>query len=752
MKKALIFLLLVFAFNTIAQTETKTAAWQVKKYDLTVSLPQNPADRAMNVKAVLSLQNVGNAAGSRITLRVSDKAEVAAVKVNDAAVTSSKGEEKIGSSSRNLQRIIITMPSASPGTSFSIAVDYKLKVEENSGLNALSPVGSQFLPLSFWYPTPNSWYNLRGADHAPFRLQVNAGSETVLSSGLALGNTFEQKLNSQPFFVTGSWDAVESDGMTAYVPKGVSEDEKKRAQELLALAAGAKTFTSGLLGSTPDAPVRLVAVKRGAGFADAGIILLDYASFRRQKIDAQTAMTIAESIVKIWLGNQRQVRGEGFGVITEGLAKYVANQFIEKQFGKDVADAERLRQRTAYSNIVRTDLPLSASSPLDGTYYTSVSTKGAMVWRLLAQNIGPEKFWQIAREQLQAETFNLKVFRAALAAQGDSAIMDYLFDQVTDMDMMVGLPQTRGAEQVVALRNSGGIDANVTVSATTDKGEKLTAQTRVPARGFSEAVFKTSVKIVRVEVDAEKLYPQTDVANDIVPKEFTESNLLVTVKRNFDSQKYAEAEKNARTILNFAPRLDEARTWLGRALILQNKTAEADKEFKAALAEKLPTAFTLAWANLGLGEIAAKTGQNAAAVGHFTQAVKADAEYGSTLAARSARAKVESGVAADDDGVKAFFTQFDKAVLTGRKSEVDAFIMPGEITRFSGGAVAGQPEVWQTRVARAEKLDANRTMVETELTVRRLGAAADETGTAVFMLAKMGNVWKLAGVEVFEVR
>src|SRR6185369_10887560 len=83
---------------------------------------------------------------------------------------------------------------------------------------------------------------------------------------------------------------------------------------------------------------------------------------------------------------------------------------------------------------------------------------------------------------------------------------------------MVGLPQQRGGDWVSALRNLGSIDVTVTVAATTDKGEQLTTEATVPAKNFGEAVFKTPAKIVRVEVDPDKLYPQLYYGNDAFPR------------------------------------------------------------------------------------------------------------------------------------------------------------------------------------------------------------------------------------------
>ncbi|NMS37757.1 hypothetical protein, partial [Vibrio parahaemolyticus] len=72
-----------------------------------------------------------------------------------------------------------------PGGSIEAAVEYKFQVKDNSGLAALSPIGSQFLPLSFWYPTPNSWFFARGADYAPVKINVTAAPGTqAVSAGI----------------------------------------------------------------------------------------------------------------------------------------------------------------------------------------------------------------------------------------------------------------------------------------------------------------------------------------------------------------------------------------------------------------------------------------------------------------------------------------------------------------------------------------------------------------------------------------
>ena len=746
-QSAIIFSFLFFTFSVFAQDDSRASiTWQVQKYDITASLPQTETDRNLTVKVVLSLKNVSSGAASTLSLRINSSAEISAVSVNGATTEFSKREEKINANS-SFQKIVIRVPSTQPNQTLSATLDYKLNVKENSGLNALSPVGSQFLPLSFWYPTPNSWYFARGADFAPFSLKVNsANGLTVLSSGVENANAFEQKINGQPFFIAGNWDKVDVTGVSVYVPKGADTEAQKRANELANLVSEAKTFTANLLGTAPDVPLKIIAVKRGAGFSSGGTIFVDDSVFRRQKIDSNTAMTIADSVVKIWLGNVVNVNGDAYGVIREGLSRYIATEFLESKYGKDVADIERLRQRTAYAAISKRDAPLNIVSPLDDFYYPEVANKGAMIWRLLAKKVGQDAFFNILRANMKDGNLQLSKLRSAFSAQKE--LLDYAFDQVTDTNLLVGLPQTNGAETKVALRNTGVIEATVNVVATTSNGEKLTAQATIPAKSFGEVSFKTPNKIVRTEIDGDKLYPQTNYSDDVAPQEFDESDLLLAVKRAFDKQEFGNAEKFARTVLQSAPRFDDVRILLARALLAQGKITDADKEFRAVLDEKLPTARSLAWANEGLGEVALKTAQNAQAAKSFEEAIKADAEYGATLAARAGRNKA-NGATAIDESIKSFFAQFDKAAISGSKANVDALIVAGEIARFAGGVAGAQ--TWQTKILQVDKTDVNNALVEVNLNIQLLNKNA-ESGTAVFRLAKVGKDWKLSGVEIFEVR
>jgi hypothetical protein len=727
-------------------TTAASATWQVQKYDINATLPQSESDRYMTVKALLSVKNISAAPASTLTLRISSAAEISAVNVGGSVADFSKREEKINTSA-SLQRIVIRIPSVQQGGATSVTVDYKLNVKENSGAGQLSPLASQFLPLSFWYPTPNSWYFARGADYAPFHLSVNApAGMTVTSSGADSANSFDQKLAGQPFFTTGNWEIVNQNGAIVYAPKGAAVDQTRSA-ELASLAVEAKTFVSNFLGLNLDTPIRIVGVRRGSGFTSGGTLLVDEGVFRRQKIDSQSAMSVAESVAKLFIGNAVVINGNGQGVLREGLPRYIATQFLESKYGKDIADIERMRQRNAYAAVVNRDSPLSTVAPLDDYYYPEVANKGAMVWRLLAKKIGSDEFANALRGTVKDGQIDLTEVRSSFSSQKD--FLDYMFDQVTDMNLLAGLPQVSGGETKVALRNTGSVDVTVNITATPESGEKLSAPTTIRAKSYGEVSFRTVSKIARVEIDTDKLYPQTNYSDDTAPRETTDSDLQLAVKRSFDKQDYTAAVKIARSVLRDYPRFDDVRILLGRSLLGLNQNADAEKEFRTVLDEKLPSARSLAWANVGLADIASKSGQTTQAAKYAEDAIRADAEYGASLAARNIRTRVNFATPTDDS-VKAYFSQFDKAAAGNRKAEIDTMVVPGDATKFANG-ISGQTEQWQTQVKQIDRIDANNIWVETNLTIKLLNKE-QQSGTVVYRLAKVGGSWKLSSVDMFEVR
>ena len=750
-----LFVAALVPIRSLAQDEAR-ALWQVTNFDITVN---SLSERALSARAVLAVRNVGRGAGSTLTLRINAKAEVKNINIGNATASYRSQPEPRG----NAQRLTIVLPgSVAANESVVATVEYRLPVDENSGLAAISPVGSQFLPLSLWYPMPNTSFAVRGADYAPFRLTVNAPN--ALSSGTekstAGNSSFEQTLNAQPFFVIGNWDRVDGQGnakaISAYLPKGTVADERKQAETLIALAADAVSFYAAMFGPAPDVPIRLVATKRGAGFDDAGTILVSEGAFRRNKVDAATALGIAEAVARIWIGGATPVRGEGNGVVREGMVRFLATLFLEKQFGAEAAAEERSRERLAYAAIAKRDAPLSRTTPQEPIYFNSVANKGAMVWRLIDHLVGREQFVTAVRGLLSGaktdtEGFSLARARAMLVERGGAPlkeVIDQEFDQPTDMDLLMGLPQQQGAQWTAALRNLGSFAAKVNVAGTTSTGQRLLSQVTIPPHDFGQVTFQTASKIVQTEVDPEKFYPQLDYSNDAAPRTVEVVSSLGEAMRLFGTRiRKAEATPGS-----YFTAANAGSEYFWRVHGFSNKIDEAEREFRQLADEKFPTAATLAWVSVGLGEISLRRGQPKDAARFFTEAVRADAEYASTLAARAARVRTEAagGSPPIDESAATFIGQLDAAIRSGRQNEIAPMVVPGELARFIRGAVGTQPEIWQTRVLRTEQLDANQIAVDVAMQTKQLGV--EHSGTAVFILARVGGAWKLNAIEFFEVR
>ena len=432
---------------------------------------------------------------------------------------------------------------------------------------------------------------------------------------------------------------------------------------------------------------------------------------------------------------------------------------LEKQFGKDATQSELLRERILYAAVAQRDSPLARANQLDDTYFGSVPNRGAMFWRLVDRRLGHDAFVEILKGSLQssktdANGLTLSGLRKVIVERGGEpfkVLLDQQLDQVIDTDLLVGLPQSRSGQWVSALRNLGSIDVTVSVGATTETGERLVADATVPAKNFGEVIFKTTNRIIRVEVDPEKLYPQIDYGNDTMPRVKDLPDALNETTLALGAQDFVKAEGVAREMLMSAPRLQEGRILLARSLLGQNKLDEAEKLFRVSLDEPLPFSATLAWANIGLGEISMKRNQPADAAKRFNEAVFASRDYPSSLAARSARLRAEAAAnnaPPIDESVRQFATQFSQALVSGKKSELESRIIAGELVRFINASIG--TETWETRVLRTEQLSGDLVAADVSITAKKLGK--EGTGTAVFILARTPAGLKLSAIDLFEVR
>lgn len=752
-----------------------TPVWQVTNYEITVTLPAAEARQPVEFRVTINARNVG-AAGRSFTARIAPEAEIKTVTVGNQAATFERGTDAVA----KLQQARVRLPEdVATNGNVAVTFDYRLSLERNNGLAAHSAEETQMLPSAAWYPTPNTQFAPRGADAAPYRLTVRGAgaNQSVVSggnaSGDAAGRSFQQTLNTQPFFAVGRRTAIEGTGATqnisAHLYEGADDAERARANSLIKFASDARLYFAEVFGASVAMPLRIVAVRRGAGFDAGGVMLVDAAAFSREKLDAALALSLAEGIAHTYIGGMLPVRGEGSGALREGLARHLALSFIERAIDAPAADIERARERTAYTSIATRDAPLAQLTPLFDNSFATASIKGASVWRLIERTMGREAFigklrasFQSARERQGGDgALTLAGVRAALlagAAEDDAlrAVIAYAFDQPTEMDLLVGIPVKAGAgsEQRLALRNTGALPVRVTVVAHTGAGAPLTAEVAIAAKDYGEAVFPASANITRVEIDPQKFYPQTDYANDVAPKAPEPGAIFIEATNAFNRADYVDAEAKARLALARLPRMSEARITLARALLALNRLDEAEREFKLALDDSLPLAATLAWGHIGLGEISLRRNQAVDAARRFDSGVRANAGDATNLQARDGRLRAEAAARSTaptvNEAARSFVQRLDAALKSGRKAEIDQLLLDGELALFSRGIVGNQPEIWTSEVRRTESLGGGRTAVDVRITARLLGR--DQAGTAVYVLTDTPAGLRLADVQLFEVR
>src|SRR5205085_12190194 len=93
-----------------------------------------------------------------------------------------------------------------------------------------------------------------------------------------------------------------------------------------------------------------------------------------------------------------------------------------------------------------------------------------------------------------------------------------------------------------------------------------------------------------------------------------------------------------------------------------------------------------------------------------------------------------------DEQIRTAVADLDAAIRGGRKAEIDALLVPGELSNFSKGIIGTQPDVWQTRALRTDQLSPDRFAADATLTARTLGQ--ERSGPAAYVFARTPAGWK----------
>lgn len=455
------------------------------------------------------------------------------------------------------------------------------------------------------------------------------------------------------------------------------------------------------------------------------------------------------------------VKARSAAFLSDSLPRYLAALYFEDRFGKEASRDLFTSMRWSYTPVAISgrDAELGLQTRLLPSYSAAVFGKGPLVYRLLAEVAGRDKLLSDIKALMsgaQTKIVTTEDLRAALT-KGSPPEVDNLFQQwvesIIEPDIIVGSPLSsdKPGTQRINLRNLGTGDVAMKVLAVTASGKRVISTVTVPSENIASAEIPTAEKIVSVEADPDKLIIQTNYDNDARdsdskttrPSAQTLLNESIAV---FNKAQYAEAESKLREAIRSDPRNAVLHAWLARALAAQKKMDEAAAEANSVIKFDPPAGAALAWARVTLGQVSLARNQSADAVRQFRAAVVEADEAAAQLAAHDGLIQAERGGAAPqiDESVRSFITQLDAAIKQPSSDKLFTLVIRNNLKRFVQGLTVNRPASWATEILHIDQVDANRVAIDVGLKVRSEGR--DQSGTAVFVLYRSGTGWVLEDV------
>src|ERR1041384_1692647 len=799
-KNFLLALCTVLAFAVVATAQEV----EVDRYNINARV--DAASSAADVRASLSISNLGQAAKPKLYFRLTKLAKVSSVTVNGATAQVDTSEDRRVTT---LNQIIVTPPTPlASGAKATIEVSYRIEAPESTAAVHIYSGEVLLTPEAVWFPLPSTMYTpLYGPTTAPFTLTLNATSPAsnfrALSSGTmkveGQNSTFDETLNSLPLVIAGTYDQptsidhggvkIEIFAQPGIVP--VSTEAKPSDSTSIISRLGDETgriidFLGATLGPLPAGTTfRIISSVRAGNLAEPGVVVLNEQVFRRDTLSSGVIEVLADAIARMWIDGRMRLRGQETRAAQEGrpavkahsaafvrdsLPRYLAALYFEDRFGKDAARDLFTRMRWGYTPVARRgrDAELGVQTLLLPDYSAAVLSKGPLVYRMLAEAAGRDKLIAAIKSLLAGGGTKIITFDDLKSAivKGSSPEVEKIFalwvDAITEPDIVIGapLPSDKPGSQRINLRNLGTGDVTVSVLAITESGKQVKTSVTVPSENITTAELATSEKITSVEDDPEDLIIQADYDNDEREGDFkttrpSAQTLLNDSIAAFNRSQYPEAETKLKRAIGYDPRNAVLHAWLARTLMAQKKTDEAAGEANAAMKVQPSVGPALAWARITLGQAALAHNQPAEAARQFRAARVETDEATAQFAAQEALIQSErtgGGAPQIDESVRAYISQLDAAIKQSGSDKLFTLVVKNNLKRFVQGLTVSRPASWTTEILHAERIDANRVMLDVGLKVKSEGK--DQSGTAVFVLCRMGSGWVIEDVphQLFNVK
>jgi aminopeptidase N len=318
--------------------------------------------------------------------------------------------------------------------------------------------------------------------------------------------------------------------------------------------------------------------------------------------------------------------------LSQGLAEWSAFALRETSLQGGALDAAQREEQERALTFEQTASIARAPSSLDdqsAAYQSIVFYKGAMVFRMLRETIGREKFGQLLRNYLQqyrGKDASVDDFEK-LTSQVTGENMRYFFAQWVEG---TGVPEFNVEYQIIRTR-AGRFKARGTVRQNFDN-LRLPVELMLRSEGDSQT---TTVRIegksedFDFESNGQPLEVLVDPNNKIL-RMSDDLKVAIVARRGIEQFKegsYAEAQQQ----LEAALKLDRSNSWvyynLGLLYLEQRNWNLAIDNFQAALNGNMKPAWIAVWAHIKAGNAYDARGDRPRAVSEYKKAVQLGDNY-----------------------------------------------------------------------------------------------------------------------------
>ena len=333
-----------------------------------------------------------------------------------------------------------------------------------------------------------------------------------------------------------------------------------------------------------------------------------------------------------WWGQTVGLKSFDDAWISQGLAEWSAFAFRESTLSGPGLDAAQREQQERALTFEQTASIARAPGALDdqsAAYQSIIFHKGSMVFRMLRETMGKEKFDQLLRnflETYRGKSASIDDFEK-LATQVNGSNMRYFFAQWVEG---TGVPEFTVDYQIIRTR-AGKFRTRGTVKHSL-QALRMPVELMLRSEGDSQTIT-TNIEGKSEDFDFESNGQPLEVVVDPnyrILRMSDELRVSIIARRAIEQMKeglYAEAQQQFEAAL----KLDRSNSWvyynLGLLFLEQRNWGQALDNFDAALNGTLKPSWIEVWARIKRGNAYDAQGDRTRAVSEYNKAVQSGITY-----------------------------------------------------------------------------------------------------------------------------